>query len=41
MKERLDFLAGYAQACLDYSQATSSAAAGGEKLRLLLEFEPF
>lgn len=41
MKERIDFLAGYAKSCLGNSLETSSAGAGGQKLKLLLEFEPF
>jgi len=40
MKERIDFLAGYAKSCLDNTLITSSSGAGGEGLKLLLEFEP-
>lgn len=40
MKERIDFLAGYAKSCLDNTLITSSSGNGGEGLKLLLEFEP-
>lgn len=41
LKERLDFLAGYAKTCLGTEFVTASSAGTGDSLKLKLEFEPY
>lgn len=41
VKERINFLSGYAKSCLSGEMSTSSSAGGGQGLQLLLAFEPY
>jgi hypothetical protein len=41
LKERLDFLAGYAKTALGTEFVTASSAGTGDSLKLKMEFEPY